>query len=106
MIKAPNYKKDAVISTRGWHHPITHELLASRKFTQAQVDEYNGLEKEEIKEKSQPEPTKSTGPQREEYSNLKKDDLVEYAEDFNVDTKGKTKAEIIEELEAIEDADE
>lgn len=39
-IKAPNFQKDAVPTTKGWHHPRTGELLKSQKITPKQIDEY------------------------------------------------------------------
>jgi hypothetical protein len=42
MIKAPNWCKDAEATTRGWVK--NGELLVARKFTQEQVDEYNGVQ--------------------------------------------------------------
>lgn len=44
MIKAPNWRPDAKIDRRGWVCPKNGELLAARKFTQAQIDEFNGVE--------------------------------------------------------------
>jgi hypothetical protein len=42
MIKAPKWCADAVPSTKGWHHPVSCELLKAQKFTQKQVDEWHG----------------------------------------------------------------
>lgn len=52
MIKAPSWCKDAVPSTKGWHHPRTCELLKSQSFTQEQVDVWHGPKKKPAK----PEP--------------------------------------------------
>lgn len=49
MIKAPSWCKDAVPSTKGWHHPRTCELLKSQSFTQEQVDAWHGSKKKPAK---------------------------------------------------------
>lgn len=54
MIKAPSWCKDAVPSTKGWHHPRTCELLKSQSFTQEQVDEWHGPKKKPAKSKPEP----------------------------------------------------
>jgi len=36
----PNYRKDAVPSSRGWHHPRTGELLVSQPIPPNEVAEY------------------------------------------------------------------
>lgn len=54
-MKAPAWCKDAVPSTKGWHHPVTCELLKGQKFTQAQVDAWHGV--------SEPEPTPEPAPE-------------------------------------------
>ena len=41
MIKPPNYRKDAVISSRGWKNPGTGELLVARRFTKEDIALYN-----------------------------------------------------------------
>lgn len=46
MIKAPNWCKDALISTRGWVDAESGELLVSRRFSRAEVAEYNGQNEE------------------------------------------------------------
>jgi len=56
MIKAPSWCKDAVPSTKGWHHPRTCELLKSQSFTQEQVDEWHGPKKKPAKSKPTVEP--------------------------------------------------
>jgi hypothetical protein len=56
MIKAPSWCKDAVPSTKGWHHPRTCELLKSQSFTQEQVDEWHGPKKKPAKSKPVVEP--------------------------------------------------
>jgi hypothetical protein len=42
-ITPPAFKKDAVPSLKGWHHPKTGELLKSTRHTQSQLDEHNGV---------------------------------------------------------------
>ena len=51
MIKAPSWCKDAVPSTKGWHHPRTCELLKSQSFTQEQVEAWHGPKKKPAKKK-------------------------------------------------------
>ena len=36
----PNWCKDAVLTTRGWVHPKTNELLIARKITTKELNEY------------------------------------------------------------------
>ena len=63
MIKAPSWCKDAVPSTKGWHHPRTCELLKSQSFTQEQVDAWHGPKAKPAKAKSEPvvvEPVQDT----------------------------------------------
>ena len=43
MIKPPNWCLYAVPSPRGWHHPRNGELLVSQRFTQDEIDEFNGV---------------------------------------------------------------
>lgn len=43
MANPPSYQKDAVMTPRGWIHPKSGELLASRKFTQEDIDKYYGI---------------------------------------------------------------
>jgi len=45
-IKPPNYQKDAIPTVKGWKHPKTGELLVSSRFSQAQIDEYMGVQPE------------------------------------------------------------
>lgn len=45
MITAPGWCSDAVPTVRGWEDPNTGELLVSRRFTQEQIDEFNGVGK-------------------------------------------------------------
>ena len=39
-IKPPQYCRDAEPTTLGWRHPRTREILAVRKISQADIDEY------------------------------------------------------------------
>ena len=57
MIKSPSWCKDAVPSTKGWHHPRTCELLKSQSFTQEQVEAWHGPKKKpKPKSPAKPEP--------------------------------------------------
>jgi len=49
MIKAPNWCKNALMSTRGWVDPESGELLVSRRFSRAEVAEYNGQTEEAVR---------------------------------------------------------
>lgn len=40
MIKAPNWKKDAIPTPRGWVHPVTDELLVSTRISEDQIKEF------------------------------------------------------------------
>ena len=63
MIKAPSWCKDAVPSTKGWHHPRTCELLKSQSFTQEQVEVWHGPKAKPAKAKPEPvvvEPVQDT----------------------------------------------
>ena len=48
MIKAPNWCKNALMSTRGWVDPESGELLVSRRFSRTEVAEYNGQTEEAV----------------------------------------------------------
>lgn len=41
-IKAPNWCSNAIPTARGWEDPVTGEVYQSARFTQEQLDEYNG----------------------------------------------------------------
>ena len=45
-IKPPPYCKDAQPTPIGWRNPRTREILAVRKISQAEIDEYYGIETE------------------------------------------------------------
>jgi len=57
-ITPPAFKKDAIPSLRGWHHPKTNELLKSTRHTQADIDGFNGV----VIEASVPLITSKTAP--------------------------------------------
>ena len=42
-ITPPNFAKNAIPSSKGWHHPKTNELLKSQRISQAEIDEFNGV---------------------------------------------------------------
>ena len=80
-MKAPNWKPDAVISTRGWKHPRTGELLVSRKFTQEQVDRYNAslIAVEEVELQPDPEPEVTVKPKKKRARKKKVEEVIENA---------------------------
>lgn len=49
IIKAPNWCKDAVPSSRGWVNPTTGEVYVSTRFSQEQLDEYNAAQNPTLK---------------------------------------------------------
>lgn len=42
-MKCPKWCSQAVPTLRGWADPKTGELFVSKRFTQEQIDEYNGV---------------------------------------------------------------
>lgn len=79
---APSWQKDAVISSRGWHHPKTNELLVSRKFSSQDIEAFLAgdvpekvLEEFVVDEASSPEVEKPKKPKRK--STAKKKAKVE-----------------------------
>ena len=42
-MQCPKWCKNAVPTLRGWADPKTGELFVSKRFTQDQIDEYNGV---------------------------------------------------------------
>jgi NAD-dependent DNA ligase len=48
-MKCPKWCKNAVPTLRGWADPKTGELFVSKRFTQEQIDDYNGDEVVEFK---------------------------------------------------------
>lgn len=104
-IKAPGWCHTAVPTTRGWVDPNTGELLKSGKFTQAQVDEWHGIPDIAIEATPEPEFLTEEGDDEEyDYYDLgamTKPELVELAEEFEIDTAGMVKSEIIEALEEV-----
>lgn len=48
-MKCPKWCKNAVPTLRGWADPKTGELFVSKRFTQEQIDDYNGFEVVEFK---------------------------------------------------------
>lgn len=54
-IKPPAWAKDAVPTARGWTHPRTGEVLKAQKFSEQQINEYNGVSVEKVEQPAQPE---------------------------------------------------
>jgi hypothetical protein len=44
MVQAPNWCKNAVPTSRGWEDPRTGELYVSKRFSQAEIDEFHGVQ--------------------------------------------------------------
>lgn len=102
-IKAPGWCHTAVPTIRGWVDPNTGELLKSGKFTQVQIDEWHGVPTtQEVLIEAMPEPVADD----EEYEyydlgSMTKPELVSLAEEFEIDTSGMVKANIVEALEEV-----
>ena len=67
--QAPTWAKDAILTTRGWRTANGKELLVSMKVPQAEVDEWNGIQKSEeaptVEDESAKKPAKKrTGTKR------------------------------------------
>lgn len=74
MIKAPNWQKDAIPTTRGWTHPKTGELLVSRRISKEEIREYlEGSDEGNVKYLTEAplniSPEEMTDRQLEEYNN-------------------------------------
>jgi len=99
MIVRPAWCKNAIPTLKGWKHPTRREILQSRSFTQAEIDEWmaaNG---------GAPAPAPAPEPVVEENSDdlksMNKDELEEWARehlDLELD-KRKTKKALIAEIE-------
>lgn len=118
MLKAPLWadRIGAVPTVRGWEHPVTGELLISRKHSDRQVQEWYGLNevpstpvmiKEPTFEEVQPEVLVEVGDEIISevinFDAMTKSDLIDYAlEKHGVELKASsTKAILIEELNAL-----
>lgn len=93
VLKPPNYRKDAVPSTRGWHHPRTGELLVSQPLSHQDVWEY--LNTSQIKEApvltppAAPEVLIEASPV--DYNSMTKAELVQLAADNGHTVDGRLK---------------
>ena len=102
-MNAPTWLKNAIATPRGFIGK-NGELLKAQRMTAAQCDEFNNRKKEEPKVVTlnieTPVPVVSEEPKAEsvDYSKMKKDELVTIASEQGIETKGLTKAKIIEAL--------
>ena len=106
-ISPPNYQKDAIPTSRGWTHPRTGELLVSRPFSQAEINEYMNVEPEIQMIKESPTTMEETV---NEYSNtiqydldtMSKKQLEELGRTRGIELdRRKNKADLIEELKEV-----
>lgn len=98
IIKAPNFCKNAVPTTRGWCHPKTGELLKSQRISQYEIDEwYNvGLdtEKEEVVEEQQVVAS--------DLESMTKKELEEFARDHGVELDRRfSKAKLLDQVTSL-----
>jgi hypothetical protein len=103
----PGWLKDAIATPRGFISK-KGELLKAQRMTAQQCDEFNNRKKEEPKtiklDLSTPVPTIASEPEVEvvedevDLSSMTKAELVKVAKDRDIDTKGLTKAKILEAL--------
>lgn len=101
-IKAPEWAPNAVIDPKGWRDPATGELLVARKFSDKDIEEYNG----EVMLADEGGKIKEAKPESVDLTKLKKVELVELAKEQDILPEGKvTKNELVELLESQEEAD-
>jgi hypothetical protein len=102
-IKPPAWCRGAVPTLRGWENPSTGELLVSGKHSQDQIDEYMGLPVISAPEPEIEEPEIEAEEEYEYYdlSSMTKAELVELAEEYEIDTDGMIKSEIVAALEEV-----
>lgn len=106
-LKPPNWCKDAVMTRKGWKHPDRNEILLRKKFTQAQVDEWNGVTPstavEEVEEVLEPDIDDVTElldeewtQKSEEFNSMTKDELEAYGREHGIELdKRRVKADMI-----------
>ena len=105
-IKAPGWCKDAVPTLRGWEDPNTGELFKSSKHTQAQIDEWHGGGAPEVLIEAMPEQVDDDEEEYEYYDleSMSKKELEDLGRDYGIELdRRKSKADLIEELEAVMD---
>ena len=109
-IKAPGWCKDAVPTLRGWEDPNTGELFKSSKHTQAQIDEWHGgadADAPEVLIEVTPPVFEDDDEEEYEYYDLEsmsKKELEDLGRDYGIELdRRKSKADLIEELEAVMD---
>lgn len=109
-IKAPGWCKDAVPTLRGWEDPNTGELLTSSRHTQAQLDEWHGgadASAPEVLIEVTPPVFEDDDEEEYEYYDLEsmsKKELEDLGRDYGIELdRRKSKADLIEELEAVMD---
>ena len=108
-IKAPGWCKDAVPTLRGWEDPNTGELLTSSRHTQAQLDEWHGgadASAPEVLIEAMPESVDDDEDEYEYYDlgSMSKKELEDLGRDYGIELdRRKSKADLIEELEAVMD---
>ena len=97
----PGWLKDAIATPRGYIGK-NGELLKAQRMTAQQCDEFNSRHKETPKtievNIAEPVPVVEEVIEVPNYSKMKKDELVAIANERGIETKGLTKAKIIEML--------
>lgn len=112
-IKPPSHQRNAIPSTKGWHHPKTNELLISRKHTEDQVAEYLGIkivEEEVEKITAQLADTPPSAPEivveklddEIDYENMTKLELEDLARNYDVELdRRQTKQTLIDRVKDL-----
>jgi hypothetical protein len=118
MLKAPKWCSNAVPTNRGWTNPTTGELYVAKRFSQEQIDEFNGVQKvaqkveevvEDVQEVAQVEEVVvEDAPQmlheapvgNKSLSQMTKAELIALAEQTGVEVSARdTKAVLVEKLQ-------
>jgi hypothetical protein len=96
----PSFRKDAVPSTRGWHHPRTGELLVSRPLSHQEVWDY--LNPSQVKEAVAPAPEVLIEASPVDYNSMTKAELVQLAADNGHEVDGRLKkSELIDTVQNL-----
>lgn len=102
MLQAPNWCRNAVPTPRGWADPRTGELYVSKKFSQAEIDEFHGVIPEPVVEQvvhEQPQMLHEAPVGNLSLDKMTKVELVALAEQLGIPLSSKeTKKTLVEKL--------
>lgn len=106
-VKPPSWSKNAVPTPQGWRDPRTNELLKAQKLSEAQINEYLGVEEVKqpvVEEAPQPEPVQlNEAPSNNTpLDKMTKVELEALGREHGVELdRRKAKADLVEELKEV-----